>query len=84
MPVLAGPKLKLSELIARAARQGCIVRFSTLRLVTPDGLIPIRYLFNSANRGRFDITDYDDDEYMLVSEIEAAERRLGITLIYDD
>jgi hypothetical protein len=52
----------------------------TNRLVTPDGFQQIRFLFNPANRGRFDLTDYNDDEYMLASEIEAAARRLGITL----
>ena len=80
MPVPAGPKLRVSELIARAAQQGCIVRFSKLRLVTLSGIIPIRYLYNAGNRGRFDLTDYHDDEYIVASEIENAARRLGITL----
>src|SRR5215475_392114 len=39
-----------------------------------------RYLYNPVTRGRFDISDYEDDEYMLASEMEAAVRRLGITL----
>ena len=81
MPVPTGPKLRVADLIAIAAKQGCIVRFSNLRLVTESGIIPIRYLYNSANRGRFDITDYDDDEYMVASEIENAERRLQIRIL---
>jgi hypothetical protein len=81
MPVLAGPLLQVSELIARAIQQGCIIRFSNLRLVTPDGLIPIKFLYNAANKGRFDLTDYDGDEYLVASEIENAQRRLGIKLL---
>jgi hypothetical protein len=37
-------------------------------------------LFNPASGKRFDLTDYDDDEYMLASEIDAARRRLNILL----
>ena len=81
MPVSIGPQLQVSELIARAVRQGCIIRISNLRLVTASGTIPIRFLYNSANNGRFDLTDYDGDEYMVASEIENAERRLGIKLL---
>lgn len=57
------------------------MRFSKLRLVTPTGMIPIKYLYNTANNGRFDLTDYDGDEFMVASEIENAERRLGIKLL---
>ena len=81
MPVAAGPRLQVSELIAKAVHQGCIIRFSKLRLVTPTGMIPIKYLYNAANNGRFDLTDYDGDEFMVASEIENAERRLGIKLL---
>lgn len=81
MPVPAGPQLQVSELISRAIQQGCVIRFSNLRLVTPSGMIPIRYLYNATNKGRFDLTDYDGDDFMVASEIENAERRLGITLL---
>jgi hypothetical protein len=81
MSVPVGPQLQVSELIARAARQGCIVRFSNLRLVTDAGMIPIRFLYNAANNGRFDLTDYNNDDFMVSSEIENAERRLGIKLL---
>jgi hypothetical protein len=46
--------------------------------MTPEGFRQIRYLFNPANRARFDLTDYDNDEFMLASEIDAARRRLNI------
>ena len=82
MPVAIGPQLKVSELIARAMRQGCIVRFAKFRLVTPSGVtIPIRFLYNAANNGRFDLTDYDNDDSVGESEIENAERRLKIKLV---
>jgi hypothetical protein len=81
MAVPVGPRLQVSELIGRAIQQGCIIRFSNLRLVTGSGMIPIRFLYNAANEGRFDLTDYDGNEFMVASEIENAERRLGIKLL---
>jgi hypothetical protein len=80
MPVQIGPRIRVSELIMRAKEQGCEVRLSINRLVTPEGFRRIRFLYNPASRKRFDITDYDDDEYMLWSEMEAAWRRLNIIL----
>ena len=74
MPVQVGPRILVADLIERAREQGCEVRLSTNRLVTQDGFRQIRFLFNPASRARFDITDYDDDEYMLASEIDAARR----------
>jgi hypothetical protein len=80
MPVQVGPRIRIADLIQRAREQGCELRLSTNRLVTPEGFRQIRFLFNPTNRARFDLTDYDDDEFMLGSEIDAARRRLGITL----
>lgn len=80
MPVHVGPRIRIADLIQRAKEQGCELRLSTNRLVTPEGFRQIRFLFNPGNRARFDITDYDDDEYMLGSEIDAARRRLNIVL----
>jgi predicted RNA-binding protein associated with RNAse of E/G family len=80
MPVQVGPRILVADLIERAREQGCEVRLSTNRLVTQDGFRQIRFLFNPASRARFDITDYDDNEYMLASEIDAARRRLNIVL----
>ena len=74
MPVQVGPRILVADLIERAREQGCEVRLSTNRLVTQDGFRQIRFLFNPASRARFDITDYDDDEYMLASEIDAPRR----------
>ena len=80
MPVRIGPQLPVADLIARAKAQGCELRISKATLVTPWGEKNIRFLFNPANRGRFDLTDIEDDESILGSEIESASRRLGITL----
>jgi hypothetical protein len=80
MPVQVGPRLRISDLIQRAKQQGCELRFSTNRLVTAEGFRQIKFLFNPANRARFDLTDYDDDEFMLASEIDAARRRRKISL----
>jgi hypothetical protein len=80
MPVQVGPRIRISELIRRAKEQGCELRLSKNRLATPWGFRQIKFLFNPANRGRFDITDYNDDEYMLWSEMDAVIRRLGIQL----
>lgn len=44
-------------------------------------MIPIKFLYNATNKGRFDLTDYDGNEFMVASEIENAERRLGIKLL---
>lgn len=80
MPVQVGPRIRISDLIQRAKEQGCELRLSTNRLVTPDGFRQIKFLFNPASRARFDLTDYDDDDFMLASEIDAARRRLKIVL----
>lgn len=80
MPVQVGPRIRIVDLIQRAKEQGCELRLSTNRLVTPDGFRQIKFLFNPGNCARFDLTDYDDNEFMLASEIDAARRRLNITL----
>lgn len=76
-----GPRIRISDLISIARAHGCEVRQSKAQLATPWGLRHIRYIFCPHSGARFDITDYADDEFMLASEIEAAERRLGITII---
>lgn len=80
MPVRVGRALGIKELVAAATKQGCEERISKGKIVTPWGARHVRFLFNPANRGRYDITDYNDDEAMLESEIQAVERRLGIKL----
>ena len=80
MPVQRGPRIQIRDLIERAEQQGCKLQISLTSLDTFTGVKTIRYLYNPATRGRFDISDYEDDEYMLASEMEAAARRLGITL----
>jgi hypothetical protein len=80
MPVQVGPRIRIADLIKRAEEQGCEFKVSTNRLVTPEGFRQIKFLFNPASRSRFDLTDYDNDEFMLASEIDAARRRLNIVL----
>jgi hypothetical protein len=79
MPVQVG-QIKIADLIQRAKNQECELKHSKNRLATPLAFRQIRFLFNPATRGRFDLTDYNDDEFMLASEIEAAARQLGIVL----
>jgi hypothetical protein len=80
MPTFVGRKIQVSDVIMQAERQGCEYRASHLRLVTPEGTFQIKYLYNPKTNGRFDMTDYELDEYMLESEIVHCERRLTITL----
>jgi hypothetical protein len=80
VPVPLGPRIRISDLIERAKEQGCRLLESTNLVATPWGLKRVRFLYNPSNRGRFDLTDYNDDEFMLASEIDAATRRLGIAL----
>jgi hypothetical protein len=80
MPVPLGPRIRISDLVERAKEQGCRLLESTNMVATPYGFKRVRYLYNPSNRGRFDLTDYNDDEFMLASEIDAVARRLGITL----
>jgi hypothetical protein len=80
MPVMLGRKRLVKDIINAAIVDGCEVRTSTLRLVTEDGSVAIRYLFNPKTSGRFPITDYSEDDYMVESVWRALERRLGITL----
>jgi len=72
--------MQIRDLIERDEQQGCKLQISLASLDTSTDVKTIRYLYNPATRGRFDISDYEDDEYMLASEMEAAARRLGITL----
>jgi hypothetical protein len=81
MPVQVGPRIRIADLIQRAKEQGCELRYSVNRLVMPDGSFrQIKYLFKPEGRNRFDLTDYNDDEFMLASEMDAARRRLNIIL----
>jgi hypothetical protein len=80
MPVMLGRKRLVKDVVNAAIVAGCEVRTSTLQLVTEDGLISIRFLFNPKTGGRVPITDYRDDEYMVESVWQALERRLDITL----
>jgi hypothetical protein len=80
MPVPRGPRIQVRDLIERAEQQGCKLQLSRVRRDTGGELRTIRYLYNPTTRDRFDISDYEDDEFMLASEIDAAARRLGIKL----
>ena len=80
MAVAAGKFILVKTIIESAQAQGCELRTSKFQLVTPWGTRNLRFLFNPSNRGRFDVTDYSDDESMAPSSIDALERRLGIVI----
>ena len=70
---------RVIDVITTACQRGCEMKYSTRSMVTPWGTKRIRYLYNDGV-GWFDMTDYDDDEFMAPSCIENAERRLQISL----
>ena len=80
MPVRVGKQYRVQNVIDEACALGCEIRLSKAQLATPWGMRHIRFLYNPATGGRFDMTDYNNDEFMLASEVNAAERRLGIVL----
>ena len=80
MPAPVGRRIRVSDVIAQAKIYGCEYRTSQLRLITPNGEYRINYLYNPKTSGRFDMTDYELDEYMLEEELSAVERRLKIIL----
>jgi hypothetical protein len=70
----------LARLIACACSRGCELRRSSLRIITADGEVDVRYLFNPSNGGRFMVGEYDDDELISPEVWENAERRLDLRL----
>jgi hypothetical protein len=73
--------MSVAEIINLAIAQGCEVRQPPWKVITPWGEWEVRYLYNPSNGGRFDISDLNDDDAVGPSTVEAAERRLGITLV---
>ena len=80
MAVLIGSLRRVQDVIDSALAQGCELRESKIKLMTPEGPKSVRYLYNPTTNGRFDISDYNNDEFMVQSEWKAAERRLSIAL----
>lgn len=80
MAVMLGEKRRVQDVIDAALAQNCELRESKIRLITADGEVNIRFLHNRNTGGRFDISDYENDDFMVESEWRAAERRLSITL----
>jgi hypothetical protein len=70
----------VARLIECACSRGCEHRTSQLKVMSADGEIPVRYLFNPMSGGRFMLGEYDDDELISAAIWEAAERRLGMPL----
>lgn len=71
---------RVSDVIDRAIQQGCEIRTSKFKIMTPKGGKEIRYLLNPKTGDTFDITDYEEDEWMAPSSLQAVQRRLGVTL----
>ena len=82
MPVPWGSEgfTKVKDIISRAQAHGCTVRTVSVPAMTSWGPKTIRYLYTPENEKYYDISDFDDEEYMAPSTIHAAERRLGISL----
>lgn len=81
MAVLVPGTTTVARLIEAATTRGCEYRKpSNIRIISADGDVPVRYLFNPENGARFQIGEYDDDELISAAVWEAAERRLGFKL----
>ena len=80
MAVPVGEFLDIEEVVRRATNHGCELREPNSTVVTPWGEMPVRYLFNPATGGTFDISDFSEDEAMGPSTVEAMGRRLGVDL----
>ena len=80
MAVRVGGLYRVKDVIDQACAQGCEVRQSKALLAGPDGPRHIRYLLRPSSGQHFDITDYKDDEFMMQSEVDALERRLGVAI----
>ena len=72
--------MPLKEFVDSAIEQGCEIRTSKFDIVGQWGVKQVRYLYNPKTDGTYDITDFDDGEFIAPSSIHAAERRLGIKL----
>ncbi len=72
------------EIVERAKEQGCEERRPEAVIETPWGTKQVRYLYNPKTGGRYDISDFEDNEFMAPSTIRAAERRLGVKLTVHD
>ena len=75
-----GPFIKLATFVERAKAAGCEERTAKFSIVTPWGVKPVRFLFNPISGKAFDISDFSEDEGMAPSTVEAACRRLGISV----
>lgn len=75
-----GPFIKLATFVALAKAAGCEEHTSKFSIVTPEGVKPVRFLFNPGNDKAVDISDFSEDEGMAPSTVEAACRRLGISI----
>ena len=80
MPPPSGRKIFVYDVIAQAKIYGCEYRVSNLMLVTPEGNFQIKYLVKVSSRERFNMSEFEIDEYMLETDISALERRLKIIL----
>ncbi len=86
MPVIADGQgfTRVRDVIESAKAQGCEERTPQATIMTPWGKKHVRYLYNPETKGRYDISDFEDDEHMSASTVRAAERRLGVKLVFKD
>ena len=80
MAVPVGNFVVIGQIVQLAVDQGCEERETKIAVALPSGQRTVRYLYNPKTGGTYDISDYEDGEFMAPSCIRAAERRLGINL----
>lgn len=75
-----GPFITLATFVERVKAAGCEERTAKFSVVTPWGVRPVRFLFNPISGKAFDISDFSEDEGIGPSIVDAACRRLGISI----
>ena len=65
------------EIVERAKAQGCEERRPQATVITPWGKKKVRYLYNPQTGGRYDISDFEDDEFMALSTIQSVRQSGG-------
>ena len=80
MPVQVGPRIRISDLIERGRKSKVRAAVFDPSALYSYGVAANQISLQPNQSRPLDITDYNDDEFMLSSEIEAAARRLKIIL----
>jgi hypothetical protein len=80
MSVPVGEFIGLARFIELVKAAGCEERTAKFSIVTPWGVRPVRYLLNPVTGKAFDISDLAEGEGVAPSTVNAACRRLGISI----